>query len=295
MFSVVDHDFGTVPRGSKAEFEFKFTNKYKEPVKVMSVRTSCNCTEPKIVKGVAKTYEDGVILCVFNTNMFVGQRAAVVTVVFDKPFYAEVQLTIKGNIRSDITPTPGEIQFGDVDLGTEKSTSVTIDYSGTGKWQIDDVRSANKHLSVKLEAVKSNKNQYVMNVRLKADAPAGELNDEITLVTNEAKFNFVTLPVRATIVPPLTSTPKIELGTLKTGSKLNNKIVVKAKQPFKIEKIDCSDTRFQFTPSTDEKAVHLISFEFSADAPVGAFRQAIKIITTNQEVTETIVTGNISD
>ena len=40
------------------------------------------------------------------------------TVYFDKPTYAEVQLQVAGFIRSDVVLQPGEIDFGNVDLGT---------------------------------------------------------------------------------------------------------------------------------------------------------------------------------
>jgi hypothetical protein len=177
-----------------------------------------------------------------------------------------------------------------------KSTNVTIAYSGSSKWQIDDVRSANKHLSVKLEPSKSpGKIEYLLQVRLKDDAPAGELIDEIVLVTNEPKHNFVTLPVRATIVPPVAATPKIELGTIKSGSKVTNKIVLKAKQPFKIEKIDCEDGRFKFTVPTEEKAVHLLNFEFNSDTTIGAFQQTVVVSTSLNDKAETSITGNISE
>jgi Protein of unknown function (DUF1573) len=297
MFELTDHDFGTVPRGAKSEFEFKFKNKYKEPINVAAVRTSCACTLPRIGKGTAKTYEEGSIICEFNTKAFVGARAAVVTVVFDRPFYAEVQLTVKGNIRSDITPTPGEIQFGEVDLGNEKTTKVTIAYSGTTQWQIDDVRSSNKHLSVKLDPLSDGKKiEYVMHVKLKNDAPAGELVDEIVLVTNETQFNQVTLPVRANIIPPLAMPPAIELGTIKSGSKQSNKLVIKAKQPFRIEKVDCNDARFKFTLPKDEKTLHFVPFDFQSDDKIGPFRQTVTVHTTlgGMSTAETSITGNIS-
>ena len=86
MFEVTQHDFEVVPRGAKTEYEFKFTNKYKENVHVASVRTSCKCTIPRIEKNELKTYEEGSIVAEFKTSDFVGARSAVITVVFDRPF-----------------------------------------------------------------------------------------------------------------------------------------------------------------------------------------------------------------
>lgn len=298
MFEETSHDFGVVPRGAKTEFEFKLTNKYKEVVHVASVRTSCRCTIPRIGKNDLKTYEKGSIIAEFKTSDFVGARSAVITVVFDRPYYAELQLLVKGNIRSDILPEPGEIQFGDVDLGTEKLTDVKISYLGTAKWEIQDVQSKNEHLAVKLNPSKSaasGKVEYVMDVRLKDDAPAGEFTDEIVLVTNEAQSNRVTLPVRANIIPPL-HLQGLQLGTIKVGDKRSERLLIKAKAPFKIEKIECSDARFQFKPSEDAKAAHLIPFEFTCDGTEGSFRQTVIVYTDLKDSpkAEASITGNVS-
>ena len=154
MFTTTQHDFGVVPRGSKTQFEFKLKNTFKENIHIASVRSSCACTAPKILKSDLKTYEEGAIIAELNTSSFVGQRSAVVTVVFDRPYYAEVQLLVKGNIRSDIVMEPGEVQFGSVDVGNPKSADVKVSYQGSTNrdWQITDVRSTNQHLSVRFES-----------------------------------------------------------------------------------------------------------------------------------------------
>ncbi len=297
MFEVTTHDFGVVPRGAKSEFEFKFTNKYKENVHVASVRTSCKCTIPRIEQQELKTYQQGAVIAEFKTSDFVGARAAVITVVFDRPFHAELQLTVKGTIRSDIVPMPGEIQFGEVDLGSEKTTDVKISYLGTAKWEIVDVLSKNEHLAVKLNAPQpgTKKIEYSMNVRLKDSAPAGEFSDEIVLVTNEPQSNRVTLPVRAAIVPPL-DLQGIQLGTIKAGEVKDDRLIIKAKKPFKIIKVECSDERFAFKPSQDARAAHIIPFTFSSGSNIGSFSQKIVVQTdlADSPQAEASVTGNVA-
>ena len=65
-----------------------------------------------------KTYEKGAIVATLNTPSFLGQRGATITVVLDKPFYAEVQLHVSGYIRSDVVFEPGSVQLGDLEQGT---------------------------------------------------------------------------------------------------------------------------------------------------------------------------------
>lgn len=106
MFQATSHDFGAVPRAAKVEYEFVLKNIYKEDVHIAGVRSSCGCTSPHISKDWLKTYEKSSIVAVFNTRTFSGQRAARLTVTIDKPFYAEVELQVRGYIRTDVVLNP---------------------------------------------------------------------------------------------------------------------------------------------------------------------------------------------
>lgn len=299
MFEDNSHDFGNVPRGANAEHRFTLANKYEEDVHIVSVRSSCGCTIPRIEKPDLKTYEEGAIICEFNTRSFIGPKSAVVTVVFDKPFYGEMQLMVKGNIRSDIVTEPGEIQFGEVEQGEEKSTSVNVSYAGTNRWKIDDVRSANTHLGVTLERVDNSSGRvaYKMNVRLKDSAPAGTFSDQIVLVTNDKQFNLVTIPVRGSIMPPLVMPVSVELGTIKVGDSAASRMIIKGKSPFEVTRIECEDGRFAFKTPTGSKGAHIIPVEFQAGGEeTGAFKVKVVVHTSlsQQATATTFVSGNVS-
>ncbi len=300
MFKESSHDFGTVPRGAKAEHEFVFTNNYLENLHVQSVRSSCGCTIPRIEEGKQdlKTYQNGKIICEFNTRSFIGAKSAVVTVVFTQPYYGEMQLSVKGNIRSDIVTEPGEIQFGDLDRGTEKSTTVKVTYAGKNKWEIVDVRSVNQHLGVQLDRVDKGTGQveYLMHVRLKDSAPAGDFSDQIVLVTNDNQFNLVTVPVRGNVLPPLVLPVSVELGTIQTGQEVRTRMMIKGNQEFAVTKVECEDPRFSFTPEVGKSAkVHVIPVEFNSGDSTGAFRHTVTVHTTLTEdgAATTLVSGNV--
>ena len=48
MFETSSHDFGNVPRGAKAEYEFVLSNKYQEDLHIAQVRSSCGCTTMRL-------------------------------------------------------------------------------------------------------------------------------------------------------------------------------------------------------------------------------------------------------
>ena len=284
MFKVTTHDFGHVAHGAKAEVEFEIQNLYEEDVHIADVRTSCGCTTPTITKPTLKTWEKGSIIASFNTKSYLGQRNSTLTVVIDKPFYAEVPLTISGYIHSDVDIQPGAVAFGDVALGAAAEQKTTITYRGRGAWQITDVRSANDHFEVELSDPMRQPGQisYAMIVRLKAGAPAGMIQDQLTVVTNDPKMPHVTLPVEGRIVPPLSVSPSpLLFGRLKPGQTATKQLVITGKQPFKITAIQTSaDAPLEFRTSPDVvKKVHLVPVIITTGENPGDFDYEVQIAT----------------
>lgn len=299
MFQVATHDFGHVARGAKAEFAFELKNLYEEDVHIADVRTSCGCTTPTITKPTLKTWETGSIVATLNTRSFVGQRSSTLTVVIDKPYYAEVHLTITGNIHSDVDFQPGVAALGDVELGASVQKDVSVTYRGYGNWQIADVRSANSHLEVELSqpARQQGMVTYKMSVKLKPDAPAGLFQDQLTLVTNDQRMPTVVLPVEGRVVPPLAVNPSpLMFGTLAAGQSVTKQIVITGKQPFKVLSIGSDADALQFKVAADiAKKVHLVPVTLTAPQRPGEFHYSITIETDleNSGSATCVARGNV--
>ncbi len=282
MFKTTEHDFGTVAKGAKADFDFEFQNIFEEDIHVVGVRSSCGCTEPHVTKNSLKTWEKSAIHAVFNTRAFIGSRSATLTVIIDQPFYAEVQLSVRGYIRADVLFTPGSVAFGEVEQGQTAERSVSVSYSGRSSWSIVDVRSANSSFEVELLDGERNFGRvtYKMLVRLKPDAPAGYLQDQLTIVTNDSYNGSLELPVEGRIVSPLTVSPaSLFLGVLKPGETVEKKLFVKGTKPFKIVSIECEGDCFKFQTSDKSTAAHMIPLTFTAGTAPGKISQKIEIKT----------------
>jgi hypothetical protein len=283
MFKVTSHDFGHVAHGAKAEIAFEIQNLYEEDVHIADVRTSCGCTTPTVTKPTLKTWEKGAIIATFNTRSYLGQRNSTLTVVIDKPFYAEVPLTIAGYVHSDVDIQPGAVALGDVSLGAAAEKQVTITYHGKNPWQITDVRSANAHFEVELSEPIRQAGQvsYLMTVRLKDDAPAGTIQDQLTVVTSDPKMPAVALPVEGRVVPPLSVSPSpLHFGRMQPGQTATKQLVVTGKQPFKITSIHSDQPSLEFRTSPDVvRKVHLIPVILTAGERPGEFDYMVKIET----------------
>lgn len=282
MFSVTSHNFGTVAKGSKTEYRFVFRNLYKEDLHVVGVRTSCGCTSPEITKRDLKTHETSEIIAKFNTRTFLGQHGATLTVTFDKPFYAEVQLRVAGNIRGDVTFDPPFVDLGNVDLGKGAERTIRVTRVGSAPWEIKDVRSANGNFEVALSkpTVGAAQTTYDLTMRLKPDTPAGYLKGQLILVTNDPRATQIPMDVEGRVVAEVTVSPQLlSLGAVPSGGSVTKNVVVRANRPFCVTGISCPDGCLSCTPKSTPATVHILPVTFTAGAAAGKVERQLKIAT----------------
>lgn len=280
VFKVRNHDFGNVARNAKAEFLFEIENPYATDLHIAGVRASCGCTTPKILKSNITTYETGGIQAVYNTDRFQGRRNATLTVTFDRPKFAEVQLTVKGNIRGDVAINPGVITFGSVDYGQTSEKKAQVRYRGVQAWNLVDLYGKNDYFDLELIPLGTNSNVFDIVARLKPDAPFGFFNEQVTLVTSDPNASQFSLQVEGRIVPPVSISPAaLYLGVIQPNQTISKKIVVRGKQPFRIVSINPNDERFAYELSDEVKAIHIVPISFTAGDKRAKVVETIEVLT----------------
>lgn len=282
MFTERDVDFGSVARAAKVEHAFVITNPYKEDVHITSVRTSCGCTQPRIEGDTLKSHESGKIVAAFNTRGFTGQRGATVTVTIDRPRYAEVTLHVRGYIRTDVVLDPGQVNFGSVGAGETADKQLRVNYAGRNDWKITGVNVNSPYLTADVKELSRNYGRvsYGLDVKLKDNAPAGYLQQQIVLLTNDHRSSEVPVNVEGLIVAELSVSPSaLMLGTVQAGQKVSRQIVVRGAKPFKIIEVRCDNEAFSFQTSDETKTVHLVPVTFEAGNEPGKIHQQIEIVT----------------
>ncbi|NIP87045.1 MAG: DUF1573 domain-containing protein [Planctomycetales bacterium] len=284
MFDHLEYDFESLARGSKAEHRFRIKNIYRETIKIDSVRSSCGCTDPRVLKNVLASGEETELIAEFNTIAFDGSHQATITVLFAEPFAAEVRLKVRGYVRQDVVFTPGRIELGPVEADTGAVRSVKIAYAGRPDWEIVDVRSANRDFEVELTPLlrSDGRVEYEMLFRLKEGAPAGYVNDQVFLVTNDHTQQMIPLAVEGQVRSGLTVSPaSLHLGVLRPGQTVTKRLVVRGTTPFRIVQIACEDGTdcFKFDSSDTPRKVHLVPVTFTAPSRAGRIVEKIKIVT----------------
>ena len=289
------HDFGTVARSAKTEYRFPITNIYKQPMYISSVRASCGCTTPIIEKQTLQPGETGSILARFNTGTHTGQKQATLTVSINQPVFTELQLTVRGYIRSDIVFNPGEVNFGNLAEGESKTLEVGLVYAGRSDWKVLDITASEPFLKPSIVEVSRGNGQvqYKITADITGAAPAGVLNSQLVLQTNDNRLKQVPLAVTGQVQSKLeVNPPQLALGNLKAGESIEQRFVVRGIKPFKVTEVQAQDMEVQFEPSEEAKAVHLLVVRLVPD-PMRATGQTAITFKTDME-NDATVTSNLT-
>ena len=284
MFKETTHDFGVIARGAKAEHRFEFENIYLEDVHIASVTSSCGCTSPGYPKEVVKTYEKSAVTATIDTRSFLGRKDAALTVVFDKPFAAELVLHVHCYIRSDVVFQPGIVQFGSVRRGKTAQQKISVSYAGRDNWQITSVTCANP--SIKTSLVEASRFQgrvaYDLYLTLEADAQPGYIKDPVIIHTNDADPSKSNIPlaVEGVVTDALTVRPNpLTFGILSPGHSITKNLVVRGYVPFKVTEISCDNAAFSFKKPDESKTFHIIPVTLTCPAVPGKLQGRISIQT----------------
>jgi hypothetical protein len=278
------HDFGIVAADSDAVHRFELQNIYEEDIHIASVSSSCHCTIASLEKQTLKTWDKSAIVARFNTSAFRGQKQATLTVRIDRPYYAEVQLIVRGNIRGNVAFEPGSVQFGDVKQGAKAEQKISVVHRGNPSWRITDVKTTFDMNQIKVgltERYRQNGQvNYDMIVQLQDNVPAGYVQGELFIETNEGRQFRYPLAFHGRVVPSLELSPRIlTLGPISPGEVVERKILLKADTPFRVTSIECSDDCLKIEAPGEPRKLHMMTVRYTAGDTPGQHQHSAEIQT----------------
>ncbi len=283
MFTESSHDFGVVAAGAETIHRFEFKNIFKEDVHVASVRSSCGCTTPSIEKQDLKTYETSAIIARFNTESHRGYKQATLTVLIDRPYRAEVQLIVRGNIQGNVSFEPGSVQFGDIMVGSAANRNIRMVQRGSPNWQVVDIKTTFDDSKIKVrlrETSRANGSvSYDINVELLDSLEQGYVNGELFIETNEGLRYPLNFSGRVAV--PLEVSPQVlALAPLTPGQVVKRRILLKADRPFRVTRIETSSPNMTLLADNKANRLQVIEVTFSAGVETGR-QECRAIITTD--------------
>ncbi|MEM7456400.1 MAG: DUF1573 domain-containing protein [Planctomycetota bacterium] len=275
MFEKVEHDFGSVKREDRPVYEFVFSNKYVEDMRVRSVYSSCGCTTVSIDKRVLRSGEQASIRCEFNSHLFTGFKQATITVEFDHPFRgASVQLNVKGTIITGVTTVPETIDFGQVSRTNLIERSVRITRTNNPNFRIVDVQSTFGNIGVGLQEAYRGRDAvvYDLTARFRDDVDEGFNQGELIVIAQDNGQQIqIPVPFNGKVVNALQLSPAVlTLSPVQPGEEVIKRVVIKADEPFQLTDVKCVNRSFRVRPTTQgARKIHFVDVIYVGQDLVG--------------------------
>ena len=247
------HDFGTVARGAQLVHSFTITNIYTVPLEITNVRVTCGCVTATPSTRVLRPQEKAQLNILMDSRRFSGPKSVTVYVTVGPEYVSTASIRLTANARADVVLNPGQINFGVVHRGEKPTQVLDVEYAGSFDWRVTEVvKSAAAPYEVKVEQLyreaargrTPGRAGYRLAVTLRGDAPAGAINQELILKTNETGGSqFLTVPVEGTVQASLSVSPgAVSLGRVKVGTEMTQKVQVRGDRPFRILRVDGVDS-----------------------------------------------------
>ena len=297
-------DFKTVPKGAIPEHQFILLNPFHEPMHIGAITSSCVCTTVDFdeTKSILQTYETVVVPVRLRGDLFDGLRNSTVTISLDKPSRTEIQLNIRGEIRSDLNISPTFLDFRNVELGKESTKSLDITYTGSNtQWRLVDAQCENKfiHAEITNNPAQIGRKVFRVNVSLDKAAPNGTINSLLMLTSNDAQNRRdIPIPIRATVGTAISVNPSaVSLGVLSPGMRSSAKdAMLRGTKPFRITKIESDNPALEIVsrhPLDVQLPIHWLSISYrnpteGEGVPEnGVMRATVKVTTDVPDLTPT--------
>ncbi len=291
MLDLTELKFGSVAKGADAALRVRVKNVYKEDIQITNATTGCGCVswDEKSFPIVVPSGREIALTLRLDTIRYDGERKSKATLALFEPTHNsanQVTLPVEAYIRRDIVVTPGSVNFGAVDLGKGAQQRVTINYAGRSDWKIVQAKAGNSKLTADL--VEKNRENglvgYELLVTLKPETPAGNLRDQITLVTDDVNNPQIPVLVEARIEADIVVT-EVQFGSIAVGQSKTMNAIIRGKKPFKIEKIERTkaDESFKVKSPQATATVHSLPLTFTAPGEVGPFEEEFFITISGRE------------
>lgn len=299
MLDRTDFKFGSVAKGANSPLQLRVKNIYKEDIHISNATTGCGCVswDEKAFPIIVKSGTTATLTLRLDTVRYDGTRDSKATLSLLEPTrgsFKAIEFPVQALIRKDIVLVPGEVNFGAVDLGAGAEKRVAINYAGRSDWKITEAKTGNPNLVAQIveksrgSGPVSNVN-YELIVTLKPTAPASNLRDQITLVTDDINNPQIPVQVEAKIEADVVVTePPFVQADVGVAKKLN--VIIRSnKKPFKIDKIERtkSNESFKVVTPSETRTVHSLPLTFVPPDEPGPFEEEffVTIVGREQPVT----------
>jgi hypothetical protein len=155
-------------------------------------------------------------------------------------------LTVSANARGDVTFSPSELDFGNLQRGQTPTKTIDVEYSGSlFDWRVTEiVKNSSAPFDLKVEELPRvgngpGRKGYRLTATIKPEPSTGSFKQEVVLKTNDVSAPVLTFNIIGNIQAGLAVSPAaITVKELKVGETETKKVLVRAARPFRVISVD---------------------------------------------------------
>lgn len=200
------YDAGFVEQQSYMRHVFVIKNVGEQPL-IITEKPSCNCTAAVLSGNTIIPGEQVQLEVLYATRDDWAEQTITVTIHSNDPDEAMTMVTMKGYVISRFIPViPNVIRLGDIDGKKEVLRKIEVYDPGYKKLEVKKVETSSDKIEAKFISNEKGKKAEIQ-VRIKPGLPLGEVQEQITIYTNDDKTPELIVPVLGkvgliTIFPP---------------------------------------------------------------------------------------------
>lgn len=285
MFGEMNHDFGSVPRGSQLLHRFVWRNTTDKPMELVEYQRSCGCTTVSITPKVVEPGQTGQIEMLMDTKPFAGEKTVNLSLVFGPTKLVSAQFQVKAFSRGDIVYNPGQFSFGVINEGATPTANVDIEYAGTLDFKITGVAEQPPGVDVKITENyrRAGGVGYQITTTLNSDLPSGDYKQTIQLKTNDPANPILPVLVDARVRSSLTVVPdKLYYGTVKSGSSMNRRVTLRSSLPFRVLAVEGQGNGISVVVPQTTSTVHSVLIQWRP-IEAGEMHTELRVRTDNEK------------
>ena len=219
-------------------------------------------------------------------------------VVFSAPQYEDVTLQVQANVRDDLTMYPETLAFGEIKKGTETKATVQVTLVGDANWDIKSIKAESNFIKPEAKPVKRNGNEvtFEISASLRPDLPVGKWYSDVWLTTSNPNVAKIRVPLTVEVNAAETAKPitvnavtvkptTLNLGDIKVGDSVEQKILVTANKPFKIKSVQGTDALVSVTGAGSESNSTFILRVNVKPTAMGDIARDVQIVTEGDGAT----------
>lgn len=193
-------NLGTVPAMPVVGAKFRFTNRGRQPVRIVEAKPSCGCLSPRLPKRQYAPGESGVLILPVQTpNQSPGPHTYYVTLRYTDPHPRETVLIFKVVLpEKQVTVSPPALAVYQLSGKQETSRTLRVfDYPRTGL-KLTGVRCDSPFASVQLghsTVDEAGHPQHDVLVKVQAKVPPGRHRGVISISTSHPRYRVIKVPM----------------------------------------------------------------------------------------------------